>query len=132
MRFRRTGAMGLMSVIMAAATMTVLSVGPTASPAGAVVAACTGSTLLVGDSLVATQCLANGQFELVMQGDGNLVTYDHPATQPATPVWSSGTDGNPGASLTVASGSLDYVQVVSVNGGQLWRAGQGGTTPTSS
>jgi hypothetical protein len=79
-------------------------------------------------SFAAGQCLVNGQFETIMQTDGNLVTYDQ--TQ-GTPVWASGTVGNPGAYLTLAltymgagGGSTTFtMKVVAANGGQLWSVG---------
>lgn len=49
---------------------------------------------------------------LWMQDDGNLVVYHG-----QTPVWSSHTNGHPGASLTIGNGSL---QVRSATGAVLW------------
>jgi len=58
-----------------------------------------GTTLWPGDSITS----ANGQFQLVMQGDGNLVEYGIGRQV----LWSSNTSGKPGASAQIrANGTL--------------------------
>ena len=78
--------------------------------------------LAPGASLTAGQAIHsnNGQFELLMQTDGNLVEYG-----PVGEVqWNSGTFGHPGAFVTMqGDGNL----VVYSNTGQaLWNSGTGG------
>lgn len=109
-----------------------VAIGATAASAAAAgtAAAAAGSDHLAGDQrLVAGERLVspNGQYVLVMQGDGNLVEYA-PGNRPAwatgtavrdsivrlqgdgnlvvvapgnRPVWSTGTEGNPEATLRV-------------------------------
>ncbi|WP_420369554.1 peptidoglycan DD-metalloendopeptidase family protein [Curtobacterium sp. L1-20] len=79
----------------------------TAAPASAAPIVYTGTvaagkTLWPGDSVTSN----NGQFQLVMQGDGNLVEYGIGRTV----LWSSNTSGRPGAFAQVrANGTLAIV-----------------------
>ncbi len=68
----------------------------------------------------------SGQFELIMQGDGNLVEYG-PGSQV---VWASGTNGHPGAEAFMqVNGNL---VVYSPTGQALWASGTAGHfAPTS-
>jgi polysaccharide deacetylase len=80
------------------------------------VALSAGSSLHPGRSLTAP----NGQFVLQMQSDGDLVAH----VKGGPVVWSSRTEGNSGASLTVErSGN---VKVVSSSGKVLWSTRTGG------
>ncbi|HEX3563918.1 MAG TPA: hypothetical protein VHU17_00985 [Acidimicrobiales bacterium] len=103
------------------------------TPSPATATTCAGTTLSVtapngqsaSQSLGAGQCLVNGQFETLMQTDGNLVTYDQTK---GAPVWASGTVGNPGASLVLSLtptgiSTTFAMQVVAANGGTLWSVG---------
>jgi subtilisin family serine protease len=56
-----------------------------------------------------------GNFELVMQGDGNLVQY-----QEGVALWSSGTWGHPGA-YAVLQGDSNFV-IYSASGAPIWHA----------
>jgi hypothetical protein len=60
-----------------------------------------GTTLNAGQTLHAGEALwsADGHYEAIMQGDGNFVVY----AIGGGAVWSSGTDGNPGAWLAMQS-----------------------------
>ena len=88
-----------------------------ASPASSSLSA--GQRLTAGQSLVSS----NGQFSLVMQSDGNLVEYSGGTTA----LWSTGTNGNPGAYL-VLQGDANAV-VYSASNTALWH--QGGGQPIS-
>ncbi|HET6875628.1 MAG TPA: hypothetical protein VFH70_12655, partial [Acidimicrobiales bacterium] len=80
-----------------------------------------GSRLTAGQSVTST----NGGFQLLMQGDGNLVSYLDPAVYGhAVPIWNSGTYGHSGAySVMQSDGNL----VVYAPGGQaLWWSGTNG------
>jgi hypothetical protein len=58
----------------------------------------------------------NGQYQLIMQGDGNLVAYGPGGRV----IWNSMTDGNPGAYATMQSdGNL---VVYSAAGTALWNS----------
>jgi hypothetical protein len=59
---------------------------------------------------------------LVMQDDGNLVSYFNEGSN-GGPIWNSGTVGHPGASLVLQN---DGNMVVSLNGTPLWSTGTGG------
>jgi surface antigen len=77
-------------------------------------------TLWANDTLTAGQYLhsPNGQYELIMQSDGNLVVYAS-----GTAIWSSGTAGHPGAmAIMQDDGNL----VVYLGSTPLWQAGTGG------
>jgi hypothetical protein len=84
-----------------------------------------GSTLAEGATLTSGQCLIapNQQYELIMQSDGNLVLY----AQDGTALWSTGTQGNPGAFLALQTdGDLLVYQAGSTVGtgsGVLWGDG---------
>lgn len=61
----------------------------------------------------------NGQYQLLMQTDGNLVEYG-----PNGPLWSSRTGGNPGAQAVMQSdGNL---VIYAANGQPIWSSGTGG------
>jgi hypothetical protein len=106
-------------------------------------------TLTANHELTVNQALTscNGDYELIMQGDGNLVLYQNGTalwasgtagsaageavmqtdgnfvlyTSSGSPVWSSGTAGNTGASLVVRN-SGDAV-IYSASGSVLWSTG---------
>ena len=99
--------------------------GPASLNAAPAPAACatgdpsSGSSLPTG-LLTAGQCLVapNGQYELLMQGDGNLVLY----AQNGNALWSSNTAGNPGAFLRLqANGYMAVINNANVT--QLWPTG---------
>src|SRR5579862_7979948 len=94
----------------------------TTAPAQANVAA--SSILAAGQTLVAGQSLQspNGQFTLVMQGDGNLVEY----AGGTTALWNSGTSGHPGAYLAMQSDA--NAVVYSATNSPLWFSGGGQPT----
>ncbi|MBT2502474.1 peptidoglycan DD-metalloendopeptidase family protein [Curtobacterium sp. ISL-83] len=93
----------LLAAVLAVAAVTAGLVG-TAAPASAASVvyrgtAPAGTTLWAGDSITSD----NGQFQLVMQGDGNLVEYGIGGRV----LWASGTAGRPGASAQIrANGTL--------------------------
>ncbi len=77
-------------------------------------------TLWANGTLKAGQYLtsANGQYQLIMQGDGNLVEY-----MQGHPLWASGTAGHSGAvAVMQADGNL----VVYLGSTPLWASGTGG------
>jgi RHS repeat-associated protein len=82
----------------------------------------TGSTGVLGSG----QCFVspNGRFELLMQGDGNLVIYDRSVT-PNTALWSSGTAISP-VDPSVAMRTLYTYDIL----GNLTCVEQHGTAPT--
>ncbi len=87
----------LVAATLALVTVAAGLVGTTA-PASAAPAvykgtAPAGTTLWPGDSITSD----NGQFQLVMQGDGNLVEYGIGRRV----LWASGTSGKPGASAQI-------------------------------
>src|SRR4051812_21877074 len=93
-RFGRTR---LLAGVLAFAAVAAALVG-TAAPASAATVvykgtAPAGATLWPGDSITS----ANGQFQLVMQGDGNLVEYGIGRAV----LWASNTSGHPGASTQI-------------------------------
>src|SRR4029077_5451152 len=67
----------------------------------------------------------NGQYDLIMQGDGNLVEYG-PGGQV---IWDSGTYGNPGA-YAIMQGDGNLV-VYSSAGTPLWNSGTYGNPGAS-
>ena len=86
----------------------------------------TWASSTINDSLVGGEKLTSGQFlnshgggyQLIMQGDGNLVQY-----QAGTATWSSGTSGNAGAYVVMqGDGNL----VVYNAGKALWSSGTAG------
>ncbi|RKU01408.1 peptidase S53 [Burkholderia sp. Nafp2/4-1b] len=84
-----------------------------------------GGTVNEGTTLGPTQTVysASQSHRLVMQGDGNLVLYN--ATNGAA-VWSSGTNGNMGASAVFQTDG-NFV-VYSTNGKALWSSSTNGTS----
>lgn len=90
-----------------------------AAPASAATTTATsvpvGTTLQAGDALTS----ANGQFRLVMQGDGNLVEYGIGNVV----IWASNTAGSPGAQTVVGT---DGVLFIHRNGQLLARWGTSG------
>jgi len=87
----------LLAGVLALAAVATALVG-TAAPASAATVvykgtAPAGATLWPGDSITS----ANGQFQLVMQGDGNLVEYGIGRVV----LWSSNTSGHSGASAQI-------------------------------
>ncbi|WP_405657963.1 CHAP domain-containing protein [Streptomyces sp. NBC_00079] len=126
------------AVVAAVVSGGVLAVVPVV-PAGAVTAGGLGSAetlrsnasvrgsgtvndrLRPGERLTAGQSLApaNGENQLVMQGDGNLVLLSL-----GHPVWGSGTEGHPGASATM-QGDGNLV-INDANGKALWGSGTDG------
>jgi surface antigen len=80
----------------------------------------TSDLLWAGDTLTAGQFLTSpgGQYQLIMQGDGNLVEY-----MQGHALWSSGTVGHPGARVIMqGDGNL----VVYIGHTALWSSGTGG------
>jgi hypothetical protein len=120
---RRPATVG--AAVMLAVLGPVLASGPasasaaSAPPASAppASAAAGRDRLLPGATLPAGQSLTAGHDVLAMQGNGNLVL-----TAPGnTPIWSSHTAGNKGATLTMQPGGN---LVITVPGGRpLWSAG---------
>ncbi len=78
------------------------------------------SVLNGGEQLTANQFLLSSdqRWKLIMQGDGNLVLYTE---SDMTPVWASGTVGNPGA-FVVMQGDGNLV-VYSPSWSPLWASG---------
>jgi hypothetical protein len=91
------------------------------TPAHAAAGAWAGSDrLLPGETLQPGQSLTGGHDTLTMQANGNLVL----SAPGHTPIWTSRTAGNSGASLVMPpSGNL---AVVAPGGQALWSAGTGG------
>ncbi len=92
---------------------------------GSTTEAITSTTLTSGQSLTAGEYLISpnsGQYELVMQGDGNLVEYVRSSMRA---LWSTGTGGNPGAyAIMQTDGNL----VVYLGSTALWNTHTGGNT----
>jgi len=83
--------------------------------------ASSGTTLASGAELTAGQCLISpsGQYELIMQSDGNLVLY-YVASSKAYPLWATHTVGNTGDHVVLQTdGNL---VVYSSGGTGLWYA----------
>lgn len=104
---RRPARVRLLAALVAVAALATGLVG-TAAPASAAAPVVyvgtvpAGATLWPGDSVTSN----NGQFQLVMQGDGNLVEYGIGGRV----LWASGTSGRPGAFTQVrANGTLAIV-----------------------
>jgi hypothetical protein len=142
-----------------AASLTEWSVVAGAAPSGtATPSNCAGSTsptcgtLTANQELTANQSLTscNGDYTLIMQGDGNLVLYQGSTalwasntagtaadeaimqgdgnfvvyTSSGSALWASGTAGNPGAYLVVQNDG--NVVVYSASGAALWATGTNG------
>ncbi|GIG29758.1 hypothetical protein [Cellulomonas marina] len=104
---------------LAAATLAVAAPAATAAPPGPELLA--GETLSAGQSLSATYAEEpEATFELAMQTDGNLVLYVKAAGAELA-LWSSGTEGHPGARL-VQQGDGNAV-VYTADGRALWQSG---------
>jgi hypothetical protein len=73
-----------------------------------------------GTALWASGTVGSGADEAIMQGDGNLVLY----TSSGTPVWASNTAGNAGAYLDVQNDG--NVVISSASGSTLWSTGTAG------
>jgi hypothetical protein len=86
-----------------------------------------GDTLQPNQTLEEGQCLksANAQYDLIEQGDGNLVLYAPGPGQPLA-LWASGTQGNPGA-YSVMQGDGNLV-VYRQGGVALWGSGTQGNS----
>ncbi len=86
-----------------------------------------GATLMPGDSVTSN----NGQFRLVMQGDGNLVEYGIGQRV----LWASGTTGKPGAFAQIrTNGTLAIVYNnvrIALWGGPGRSAGTSASAPTA-
>ena len=87
----------------------------------------TDSTIVAGQELCSTNqaiSASNGQYELILQSDGNLVIYFS-----GRAIWDTGTQGNPGDYMIMQSdGNL---VIYSASGGAIWSSGTGGH-PTDS
>jgi len=99
----------------------------TATSAGTVTACASGaspSVVLAGETLAAGSCLLspNGQYELVMQADGNLVEY---LLKAAEPLWASGTGGHPTAVASLAPGAELAVSAPTTPTSPYWRSSPG-------
>jgi hypothetical protein len=73
-----------------------------------------------GTALWASNTVGSGADEAIMQGDGNFVLY----TNAGTPVWASNTPGNAGAYLDVQNDG--NVVIDSASGAALWSTGTAG------
>src|SRR6202020_771621 len=71
-------------------------------------------------ALWASNTVGSGADKAIMQGDGNFVLY----TSAGTPVWASDTAGNTGAYLTVQNDG--NVVIYSASGAALWSTGTAG------
>jgi hypothetical protein len=84
-----------------------------------------GSTLLANQALTSSPpqgfVTTNGEFQLDMQPDGNLVLYNNYSR----PMWATGTGGNPGAYVTM-QGDGNLV-IYGSDGQALWNSGTGGS-----
>jgi hypothetical protein len=100
--------------IVGAAVLAALAV----MPAGSARAATNG--LDVGEQLAAGQSVVSpsGEYQLIMQGDGNLVEYVQ-----GRALWNTGTGGHPGA-FAAMQGDGNFV--VYAGGTALWNSGTGG------
>jgi hypothetical protein len=73
--------------------------------------------LTAGTGLFDGQTITAGKYQLVLQADGNLVVY----TQAGSPLWNTGTWGQPGDSLTMQSdGNL---VIYNLHGKPIWSSG---------
>lgn len=113
---RRHGLGAVAAVVALAAS--VVGLGVTAAFASASSQISSGQQLSDGQDLVAP----NNQYELAMQGDGNLVLYM--LGGPARAVWASNTGGHPGA-VAVMQGDGNLV-VYGPGGVPLWDSHTGG------
>ena len=105
MRSSTTRTRTRLAAVITAAAITVAGSIAFAAPANATTtntAAPVGTTMQVNDALTS----ANGQFRLVMQGDGNLVEYGIGNVV----LWASNTAGNPGAVAVVGKDGVLSVQ----------------------
>jgi hypothetical protein len=100
------------AVLFAAALGPLLGSTPAHAAAG-------GDRLLPGETLPPGQSLTGGHDALTMQANGNLVLL----APGHTPVWTSHTAGNSGASLVMPPGG--NLAVVAPGGQTLWSAGTG-------
>ncbi|SCE43212.1 Beta-galactosidase [Streptomyces sp. DvalAA-14] len=73
-----------------------------------------------GTALWASNTSGTSGTRVILQGDGNLVLY----TAANSPVWASNTSGNAGAKLVI--GNDGNVVITSATGGTLWSTGTGG------
>jgi hypothetical protein len=71
-------------------------------------------------ALWASNTVGSGADEAILQGDGNFVLY----TSSGTPVWASNTAGNTGAYLNVQNDG--NVVIYSASGAALWSTGTAG------
>ncbi len=109
------------AALLAAALCPLLGSTPAhAAPARAAAGAPGGDRLLPGETLPPGQSLTSGHDTLTMQANGNLVL----AAPGRTPIWTSRTAGNGGASLVMSPGG--NLAVVAPGGQTLWSAGTGG------
>ena len=108
---------------LAAASVLALSAltGAAIAPLATVSSAYAADTLTGGQRLNADQSIlsGNGQYQFVMQRDGNLVLYFS-----GRPLWASNTAGNSGA-FAVMQGDGNLV-VYSASGRALWASGTWG------
>jgi surface antigen len=88
-----------------------------ASATAATAAVDLGSCLSAGQFLYQGQYLAAPGYQLIMQGDGNLVAYQ----SSGQPLWASQTNGHPGAYAALQSSDGNLV-VYSPAGNALWSA----------
>jgi hypothetical protein len=98
------------AAVLLAALGPVLASGPARAAAGS-------DRLLPGETLQAGQSITAGHDVLTMQGNGDLALI----APGNTPVWTSHTAGNSGASLVMQSGG--NLAVVAPGGQALWSAG---------
>lgn len=119
-RVRQARALTLKRSIAAMAATSAAAIALTLAPAGAdaaTAAADLGSCLSAGQFLYQGQYLASPGYQLIMQGDGNLVAYQ----ASGQPLWASQTNGHPGAYAALQSSDGNLV-VYSAAGNALWSA----------
>jgi hypothetical protein len=106
--------------VAAAAGLGLTPLGIEAASAATASASSLGSNLYAGQTMQQGQYLtsSNGQYQLIMQGDGNLVEY-----MQGHALWNSGTSGHAGAyAVMQGDGNL----VVYQGSTPLWDSGTGG------
>lgn len=100
------------AILAAPATLSAASMSSASASAGQV-------ALMPGEHLYTGQSIVNGEFTLVMQGDGNFVLYAG-----STAKWQSGTYGNPNAWVVMqGDGNLVVYSPGPYNVHALWQSG---------
>ncbi len=122
---RRAASAGsrLRSLLTFTLLLLAVQVAPAQAATGAGSNTLAPNTSLVGSSSQSLQS-SNGEYRLVMQGDGNLVIYG-----PGAALWATGTNG--GSDRTLAMQGDGNLVIYNGAGQALWNTATGGTPGTS-